>query len=65
MNPEQPQDPILIIEGLRQQMYMMGANDSENSQVNAIIDMYKRGEIEGQEAIEKVNGILNSKQDYH
>jgi hypothetical protein len=62
---EKSKDPIIIIEGLRQQIYMMGANDSENSQVNAIVDMYKRGEIEGEEAIQKVTAILNNKQDYH
>jgi hypothetical protein len=47
MNPDQPQDPILIIEGLRQQIYMLGANDSENSRINVIVEMYKKGEILG------------------
>ena len=42
MNPEQSQNPIFIIEGLRQQIYMMGANDSENSQIDAILQMYKK-----------------------
>jgi polyhydroxyalkanoate synthesis regulator phasin len=65
MNPEQPQDPIFIIEGLRQQIYMLGANDSENSQINVIIEMYKKGEVTGEEAIQRVNQILHSKQDYH
>lgn len=65
MNPEQPQDPIFIIEGLRQQIYMLGANDSENSQINLIIEMYKKSEITGEEAIQKVNAIVHSKQDYH
>lgn len=65
MNLDQPQNPLVIIEGLRQQIYMMGANDSENTQINVIIEKYKTGEIEGVEAIQCVTELLNSKQDYH
>lgn len=65
MNLDQPQNPLVIIEGLRQQIYMMGANDSENAQINVIIEKYKTGEIEGPEAIQCVTELLNSKQDYH
>lgn len=66
MNPEQPQqDPLLIIEGLRQQIYMMGANDVENSQIDLIISRYKKGDISAEESIQQVTEILNNKQDYH
>lgn len=64
-NIKSPTEYITAIEGIRQQIYMLGANDVEFSQLNVILDSFKKGEISGDEAIIKAQTILNSKQDYH
>ena len=58
-------DYLTTINCIRQQIYMMGANDSENNKINEIINSMKLGEISGEEAVREVNLILESKQDYH
>ena len=66
MNQEKPTtDYLTIINHLRQQIYMMGANDSENNKINEIIKKMESGEITGEEAVKEVALILESKQDYH
>lgn len=58
-------DYIGIIEGLRQQIYMMGANDVEFGQIDSILNSFKNGDISGDEAAAKAQTVLDGKQNYH
>lgn len=62
---ENQKNILQIIEWLKQQIYMLGANDVEFSIVDGIIKQYKEGQISGDEAVKKVTFILESKQNYH
>ncbi len=50
---------------LRQDVYRMGANDSEIPEIDRIIEQFRNGECTAEEALAKVYKIKNSKQDYH
>jgi hypothetical protein len=54
-----------IIMSLWQEIYAMGANDSEHDSIKKILDKLDKGDIEPAEAVETVRKIRYSKQDYH
>lgn len=55
----------LEIKIILQDMYVMGANDSEKSDIDSILIKMKSSEISPEEAIKQAMAIKNSKQDYH
>jgi len=59
------QDPRSIIEAIRQEISVMGANDSEFSQLDAIINTLNSGTIDDEEAIKRAYAVRDNKQDYH
>jgi hypothetical protein len=44
---------------------VMGANDAENDMINRGVLMLEEGRISPEEAITRVMGIREGKQDYH
>lgn len=64
--PERSREEIMDeVRFIRQNVYLMGANDAEISDINALIELEEKGEIEPVEVLEKAKKILASKQDYH
>lgn len=57
-----PEDIILQI---RQEVYLMGANDVEMTDFNNILGKLQRGECSAEEAIEAARAIQMRKMDYH
>ncbi|MFH1111760.1 MAG: hypothetical protein V1712_01680 [Patescibacteria group bacterium] len=57
-----PEEEIMAIQ---QEIYMMGANDSEFSVIKGILERLRNKEISAEEAIAQANQIKNNKQDYH
>ncbi len=62
LTKEQARDEIMFI---RQQVYLMAANDSELPEINRILEELEANKIDPNDAVEKVYQIKNSKQDYH
>lgn len=50
---------------LDQQMNTMGAQDAEPGIIKDILSRLEAGEISPDEAVQKAQGTLDSKQDYH
>jgi hypothetical protein len=50
---------------IRQNIYMLGANDREFSEIDIILKDLEDGAIEPEEAVRRAFVIENSKQDYH
>lgn len=61
-NPESRTDPMVELMFLRQMILQKGNNDFESSQVDGVIEQYRVGEIEAEQAITELENILNSKQ---
>ena len=55
----------LLIGGLRQDIYMLGANDSEFSFIESILVELETGDISPQNAVDQVMAIKERKQSYH
>lgn len=55
----------LTIGALRQEIYMLGANDSEFSSIDSILAELESGNISPQDAIDQVTAIKEQKQSYH
>lgn len=53
------------IEQIRAEISVLGANDSEFSDLNNIIDQLDQQNITPQEAIQQAQAVRDSKQDYH
>lgn len=53
------------IAAIRQDIYMMGANDTEMSDLAAILESLRNGTYSPEEAIQKARGISDRKMDYH
>jgi hypothetical protein len=53
------------IEAVRAQVMQMGANDSENSDLEQVISEMEDGVISPQEAMQRADGIRDSKHSYH
>lgn len=53
------------IEGIRELIYMMGANDYEFDAIKNILDRLENGRVEPDKAIEEAREIMGSKQNYH
>ena len=53
------------VAAIREQVIVMGANDSESSEFKIIIDKLEKGELKPEVALTHAQNILNSKQDYH
>ncbi len=62
---EKRPDPLTEIEVIRSQIMQTGAVDQENSIINSIIKNFKEGAITGEEAVQKVRALQNSRSDYH
>ncbi len=62
---EKRPDPLTEIEVIRNQIMQTGAADQENSIINSIIENFKEGAITGEEAVQKVRALQNSRSDYH
>lgn len=62
---EKRPDPLTEIEVIRSQIMQTGAADQENSIINSIIENFKEGAITGEEAVQKVRALQNSRSDYH
>lgn len=55
----------LAIGALRQEIYMLGANDSEFSSIDSILSELESGSKSPQDAIDQVTAIKDQKQSYH
>ncbi|PIP87362.1 hypothetical protein COW81_00595 [Candidatus Campbellbacteria bacterium CG22_combo_CG10-13_8_21_14_all_36_13] len=70
-NFEQPQEQSEIekaigqIYYIRQQVAIMGFNDSEIPELNSLIEKVKNGEVDPEEAVSVAQAIMDNKQDYH
>jgi hypothetical protein len=53
------------IEAVRGEIASMGANDSEFESLNTIIEELNNRIISPQEAVNRANGVRDSKQSYH
>jgi len=62
---EEKQAAIAELTMMIQKAMGMGANDSEYNDFQVIIEALKDDKITHQEALEKGQAILDSKQDYH
>ncbi len=62
---EKRPDPLTEIEVIRNQIMQTGAADRENSIINLITEDLKKGAITGEEAVQKVRALQNSRSDYH
>lgn len=62
---EKRPDPLTEIDVIRSQIMQTGAADRENSIINSIIEDLKKGAITGEEAVQKVRTLQNSRSDYH
>ncbi len=60
---EQPVNVEATIYGILNEIQVMGANDSERDAITKILDAYKKGHLEGGEAIIAAENIRDSKQD--
>jgi len=58
-------EAVAFIENIRNQIAVMGANDSEMDDLNQIRSAMESEKISPQEAMNKALEIKNSKQDYH
>ncbi|HBD24589.1 MAG: hypothetical protein A2566_00025 [Candidatus Zambryskibacteria bacterium RIFOXYD1_FULL_40_13] len=56
---------ILVLGEIRQQVAVMGANDSEIPKLNEIIELLEMGNINPEEAIRLAIEIRDGKADYH
>ncbi len=63
--PVSIESALASIAEIRQQIALMGANDSEFFLIGQITDKLSKGEIEPAEAVAEARSILNGKQDYH
>lgn len=50
---------------IREQCFLMGANDAEKTKFDEIIALMEKGEFSEAEALEEAHKILSSKNDYH
>lgn len=57
-----PEDVIMMI---RQEVYMMGANDYEIPALDRLLEELRKGKITPEEAIKQARAIQARKQDYH
>jgi len=62
---DNPSNVIGAIESVRQRISVMGANDTENSDLNSILQRWQNKEISDTEAISLAEGVEKNKQDYH
>ncbi|WKZ26254.1 MAG: hypothetical protein QY304_02545 [Candidatus Paceibacterota bacterium] len=62
---EKRPDPLTEIEVIRNQIMQTGAADRENSIINSIKENFKEGVITGEEAVQQVRALQNSRSDYH
>jgi len=62
LDKEHAKENVMFI---RQNIYMLGANDSEFSDIDKILKDLEDGAIEPEEAVRQAWVIENSKQDYH
>lgn len=60
-----PQNPLDIIAMIRQEIAVMGFNDSEFYDLDQIVSEYESGAITAEEAISRAQAIKAAKQDYH
>ncbi|MBI5465834.1 MAG: hypothetical protein HY974_00925 [Candidatus Kerfeldbacteria bacterium] len=68
--PEEPQgreanSPEDTIMAIRQEVYMMGANDYEIPALDDIIKSLRNGTLSAEEAVQQAMDIKARKQDYH
>lgn len=64
--PERSRQEIMEeVRYVRQNVYLMGANDAEIREIDAVIGLEEKGEIEPLEALSRAEKILAGKQDYH
>lgn len=62
---EQPNNSVNDYIGyIRQQVALLGSNDSEFSRLDEILNKFNSGEITEEEAKKQANEVLKSKQDY-
>lgn len=59
---ETPEDVIMMI---RQEVYMMGANDYEIPELDRLLEKLRKGEIKPKDALAQARAIQARKQDYH
>ncbi|MEX2054216.1 MAG: hypothetical protein WD883_03235 [Candidatus Colwellbacteria bacterium] len=59
------QDPLVVIEAIRNEMMQGGAVDVENSSLDEIISKLQKGELTPEQAIEAARFIQANRQDYH
>ncbi len=64
-SPQLEANPHDEIEYIRQQIAVMGFNDSEFLRLDEIKEKFTLGEITAEEAINGARAILVGKQDYH
>lgn len=67
-NQEEPitkEEALNQIMAIRQEVYMMGANDFEFSAIDEIVKNLESEEISPQEAVSRVYKIKEGKSDYH
>lgn len=57
--------PEAEIEGIIQQVYALGANDSEIPTLRGILQRLKSGEIDKDQAVREARAIEARKMDYH
>jgi hypothetical protein len=53
------------VQGIMGETMQLGANDSEASAFQSILERLQAGELTPVEAIREAEGVKNSKQDYH
>ncbi len=58
-------DPQSEILSIKEQVFLMGANDSEGSKFDEILRQLQDKEITEEQAVGEAYKILYSKQDYH
>lgn len=64
---ETPEDPNQVANQIKQKFSAMGGNDSENPQLDSILDLYNKGKMSVEEANKKLKEIEENKLsgDYH
>lgn len=50
---------------IREQCFLMGANDSEKTKFDEILSLMEKGEFTEEKALEEANIIFSFKNDYH
>lgn len=63
--PNGNQEALNELNALRQEVYMMGANDYEIPAIDELIQKLEKGECTPEEALSQAESIKSKKADYH